>query len=316
MVKIAVAGGSGNVAQEIIDVLVATGRHEILILSRKDIPTESTPGITWIKANYEDTESLTQILQGVHTVLSFVSEQESQSSPFQKNLIDAAIKAGVKRFAPSEWATSGTQQLSWYAYKKYIRGYLEEVNKKGKVLEYTLFQPGLFVNYFTRPYKSTKHIHQMEIMIDFENRRAIIIDGSEDAKITLTAVQDLANVVSKAIDYEGEWPVVGGIHGTTISIGDFIKLGEKVRGGPFTVEKVTKEEFEKGDWETSWVPRIDHPSIPVDQVDIFSRVGVAGILLGISAGAFKVSDAWNRLLPDYEFVQAQGFLEEAWEGKP
>jgi hypothetical protein len=58
-----------------------------------------------VKADYEDTNQLTQILQGVHTLLSFVTEQESQISPIQRRLIDAAVQAGVKRFAPSEWAT-------------------------------------------------------------------------------------------------------------------------------------------------------------------------------------------------------------------
>ncbi|KAL3481679.1 hypothetical protein BJX99DRAFT_218121 [Aspergillus californicus] len=316
MVKVAFAGGSGNVGQEIIDVLVATGKHEILILSRKDIPTEPTPGITWAKTNYEDTEQLADLLQGVHTVLSFVTEQESTSSPLQRNLINAAIKAGVKRFAPSEWATSGTQHLPWYAYKKDIRGYLSEINAERKVLEYTFFQPGLFTNYLTRPYKSSKHIHPIEIPIDFENGRAIIVEGSESSEITLTTVQDLASIVAQAIDYEGEWPVVSGINGTTITMGEVIALGEKLRGKKFTVERVRKEDFKSGTWETSWVPTVDHPSIPADKVADFSRFGVAGILLGMDAEVFRVSDEWNRLLPGYKFVQAEAFLAEAWKGKP
>jgi hypothetical protein len=38
-------------------------------------------------------------------VLSFVTTQEDPASTVQKNLIDAAVQAGVKRFAPSEWST-------------------------------------------------------------------------------------------------------------------------------------------------------------------------------------------------------------------
>ena len=45
-----------------------------------------------------------------------------------------------------------------------------------------------------------------------------------------TTVQDLANVVARAIGFEGEWPVIGGIQGTKISVGQLIALGEKVRG--------------------------------------------------------------------------------------
>jgi hypothetical protein len=98
-------------------------------------------------------------------------------------------------------------------------------------LEYTLFQPGLFVNYLTFPHKSTEHLHLFETPFDFENRRAIVIDGSYDDRITFTSVHDLANVVAMAIDFDAEWPVVGGIRGTDISIGQLIVLGEKVRGG-------------------------------------------------------------------------------------
>ncbi|KAJ5294700.1 NAD(P)-binding protein [Penicillium antarcticum] len=246
MVKIAIAGGSGNVAQEIIGVLLETKKHEIIILSRKgDSGAEVTPGIRWVQTDYNP------------------EQLEDPNSPVQKRLIDAAVQAGVKRFAPSEWATSGLEHLSWYSYKGEIRRYLEELNRDMTVLQYILFQPGLFVNYLTRPYKSTKHIHQIEIPFDFANRRFIAIDGSDDDQITFTAVKDLANVVAGAIDFEGEWPVVGGIRGTNISIGQLLALGEKVRGYQrFLVEKVKAEELEKGTWQTSWVPKVDHPSIP------------------------------------------------------
>ncbi|KAJ5748290.1 uncharacterized protein N7511_009986 [Penicillium nucicola] len=318
MVKIAIAGGSGNVAQEIIDVLLETKKHEIIIMSRKrDSGAEAISGITWVQTDYKDPDQLAQILQGVHTLLSFATEQDDPNSPVQKRLIDAAVQAGVKRFAPSEWATSGLEHLGWYGYKGEIRRYLRELNRDKKVLQYTLFQPGLFVNYLTRPYKTTKHIHQIEIPFDFANRRFITIDGSDNDQITLTTVKDLANVVARAIDFEGEWPVVGGIQGTNISLGQLLALGKTVRGGlPFLVERVKAEELKDGTWQTSWVPIVDHPSIPPDQLDVFSRIGVAGILLAFSAKAFVVSDEWNQLLPDYKFTQAEEFLASEWSGKP
>lgn len=48
--------------------------------------------------------------------------------------------------------------------------------------------------------------------------------------MTLTTVQDLCNVVVRAIDFEGEWPVIGGIRGDDISAAEFLALAEKVRG--------------------------------------------------------------------------------------
>ena len=99
-----------------------------------------------------------------------------------------------------------------------------------QVLEYTLFQPGWFVNYFTHPHKSTKHIQPLQTPIDFYNRRLLMVEGSDDVRITLTTVQDLANVLVRAIEYEGEWPLVSGIKGDELTLMQLIELGERVRG--------------------------------------------------------------------------------------
>lgn len=99
-----------------------------------------------------------------------------------------------------------------------------------QVLEYTLFQPGTFVNYLTHPYQSAKHLHSMELFFDFENRRAIFIDDGDNDRMSFITVQDFTKVIVQAVDLDGEWPVIGGIRGTDISIGNLIALGEKVRG--------------------------------------------------------------------------------------
>jgi hypothetical protein len=43
-------------------------------------------------------------------------------------------------------------------------------------------------------------------------------------------MNDLANVVARAVEYKGEWPVIGGIHGTTLSTTRLLEIGAKVRG--------------------------------------------------------------------------------------
>lgn len=49
-------------------------------------------------------------------------------------------------------------------------------------------------------------------------------------EFTWITAKDLANVVAKAVEHEGEWPVVGGIRGDEVTIGEIIALGEKIRG--------------------------------------------------------------------------------------
>ncbi|KAK4246744.1 NAD(P)-binding protein [Corynascus novoguineensis] len=341
MVRIAVAGGAGNVGQEVIDVLAATKKHEILLLSRKDAPTgeELPPGVTWVKTNYEDLKGLIETLRGVDTVLSFIVAHADPGAVAQKKLIDAAVRAGVRRFAPSEWAMrvtlSPTRVLSlyyshanldlcrarfdympWYEGKALIREYLKELNKDKKILEYSLFQPGLFTDYLTYPYKSTKHIHPMQTPIDFGSRRMLMVEGSEDVPITLTTAADLANVVARAVEYEGEWPAVGGIKGDELTIREVIDLGKKVRGEAFQVEKLKADDLKAGVVRATWLPRPDHPSYSTEQVEALAEQLTAGITLGFASGAMSVSDEWNRLLPDYQFTKAGDYLVEAWRGKP
>ncbi|OJI82976.1 hypothetical protein ASPTUDRAFT_31008 [Aspergillus tubingensis CBS 134.48] len=320
MVKVAIAGGSGGVGREVIDALIAAKKHTIIVMTRKSMQDteaqEPTQGITWVKVDYNDTTQLTKALQEVHTVLSFITTQDDPGSTAQKNLIDAAVQAGVKRFAPSEWASSRLDYLDWYAYKGETRRYLQELNKDKKVLEYTLFQPGVFVNYLTHPHQSARHLPSIATPFDFAKRRMILVDGDDGTRITLTAVQDIARVVARAVEYEGEWPVVGGIQGSNISIGEFIALGERARGGlPFTIERVKAEDLEAGTWETSWTPTVEHPSIPPEQAAVASKYMTSRILLAVNAGSYAVSDEWNSLLPDFEFTPVEKFLTEAWKGK-
>lgn len=184
-----------------------------------------------------------------------------------------------------------------------------------------------------------------ETQVDFHNRRAIIRDGGEDDRITLTTAQDLAAVVARAVDYEGEWPLIGGIKGDELTFGQIIALGEKIRGtsrhllsqylpfpfrsscirlmwvgeelgARFEVEKLKTSDLKAGVVKTSWRPMVDHPAIPRETAEAQSAVMLGRLTLAFSVGAFEVSDEWNRLLPDYRFAPAEEFLSDIWRGKP
>ena len=93
-----------------------------------------------------------------------------------------------------------------------------------------MFQPGLFLDYLAYPYKTSKHVDPLQSVFDFENRRAIVVDGHEDAIMTLTTVADVAKIVARAVDYEGTWPRIGGIRGNRVTFSQILEIGEKVRG--------------------------------------------------------------------------------------
>lgn len=69
----------------------------------------------------------------------------------------------------------------------------------------------------------------LSTMIDFQHRRAIVVDG-HDPMMTYTTVQDLAAVVARAVDLDGEWPIIGGIRGNRLPASEILKIGERVQG--------------------------------------------------------------------------------------
>ncbi|CAM1506067.1 Fc.00g057080.m01.CDS01 [Cosmosporella sp. VM-42] len=332
MVRIAIAGGSGEVAQEIIDVLAAAKKHEIIILSRnvrhapkflssaisnvhqKPHTEESSPEVTWRSVNYEDKNDLVEALQRVHTLLSFLQLLGDPESKTQKNLVDAAIIAGVTRFAPSEWGSAETVGLPWWAGKQAMKEYLEKLNETEKVIEYTLFQPGLFLDYLAYPHKTAKHLTPLNTFIDFEHRRAIVVDG-HDALLTLTTIKDVAAVVARAVDYEGEWPVISGICGNKVTVSQILEIGESVRGCAFSIDKVKLEDLEAGELKTSWTLEARHPSFTGNEVAAMLKTVLIGTLVSSAKGAWAVSDTVNQLFPDFEFTAVEDFLAQAWNRK-
>jgi len=72
-------------------------------------------------------------------------------------------------------------------------------------------------------------MHTFGLHYDLKNRHAIVVEG-EDVVHTFTTVQDVAKVAAEAIDYDGAWPEIGGINGSTIADSDLLRLIESIRG--------------------------------------------------------------------------------------
>ncbi|KAF4465899.1 hypothetical protein FALBO_7247 [Fusarium albosuccineum] len=311
MAKITLAGGTSTFARDIIDAILAKGKHEITVLSRQAAGRPEEQNVKQIAVNYDDSAELVRVLRGSDVLLCFFpSFDPATAVSRQKNLIDAAIKANVRRFAPSEWATRSNSGTVVFAFKDEVRKYLEEVNKEKKVLEYTLFQPGLFTDFFGHPYKGTKHFDSSPMLVDFETRNAVMA-GDGNHPFVLTTVHDVAAVVAEAIEYSGEWPVVGGITGTRTTVAELVKLGEQLRG-PFNIEKVQEADIEAGTLTASWFPIFKHHGIPAGQEIPVSKFTTQQFIHGTMSGAWDVSNEWNELLPHLSFATAEEYLAGIW----
>ncbi|KAK8120301.1 hypothetical protein PG999_004421 [Apiospora kogelbergensis] len=302
MGKVTLIGGSGNVAREVIDAILKRGKHNVMICSRKSIrPVDLPPVVQWAVVDYSDHVSLVSVFRGTDTVLSFVTGMDAYSGfQVEKQAIDAAIEAGVQRYAPSQWAARSDSGITHYAFKD-------------KVLQYTLFQPGFFTDYLAFPHCTAPHFHNMQMMFDFQNRRAIIISGSEDAPITLTTVSDTALVVAAALDYAGPWPEVGGICGTQTTIKQILTLGENLRG-QWDVTRIDASDVQNDRFVAPWYPLVDHPSLSEEMREHASKMVLREYLLSSLRGGWSVSNEWNKLL-NMELTSMEEYLATVWQGK-
>lgn len=150
---------------------------------------------------------------------------------------------------------------------------------------------------------------------DFDKRRAIIAEGSESARITFTTVHDLAAVVALAVDYQGEWPVVGGICGDKLTVRELLELGERIRGkstrplslhhansaGPFNVETLDMQDLQAASVKSSWMP------IPAE-VQFFAAHLCLGVKGEVSASSQEQAAA------GLQVGLGVGCLDAGWSG--
>ncbi|KXJ85765.1 hypothetical protein Micbo1qcDRAFT_221592 [Microdochium bolleyi] len=327
MVNVTVAGGTSSIAREVIDVLVASQRHEIVILTRSTSPQPPfPPGVAVTVVNYDDPSSLQHVLAGTHTLLSFLQLLSEAGQIAQRNLIEAAVAARVKRIAPSEWASKTFTDMSFYNNKQAHRDQLEHLSRTSD-FEYTLFQPGLLLEYLAAPHKTTAHLDPLMTVFDFAGCRAMVVEGHEadvDAMLTLTSVTDLAKAVLAMIDLpdrddekEGvEWPRIGGICGNRLTVLQILELFERVRGQTVAITKLQMSDLEAGELKSPWTLQLAHRSVSAEEsADMLKAVAIS-MLLSFTKGAWDCSGEVNKLLPpDFRFIDAEEFLRGVWEGR-
>ena len=248
--------------------------------------------------------------------LSFLIAHLDANNTAQKNLIHACIAAGVRRFAPSEWALASNSSVPPYANKDSVAAYLADLKQKDELggLEYCLFQPSVFTDYFAHPYPLSPGLITWPFFLDFENRRAIVLDGG-DQPIVLTTVSDVSEILALALDDPKPWPCVGGMRGCRTSINELLAIGKKVRGGDWSVEYVSSKDILADDLKTSWVPQLSHPVIPADQREAFSTQFVLDFFRAMLKGSWDVSDEFNQRHPEFKFVGVEEYLTKAWKGR-
>ena len=251
MVNVAIAGGSSpTLGQAIVEAIFQNGNHKPIILSHRQDFTMPFAEIRHV--DYHDKPSLATALRDIHTVISvMLIPDPTEFVTAHVNLLRAAKEAGVKRFAPSEWALGSRAHEKADIDRPKIEVW-KEVEKSG--LEATRFVCGGFMNYLGigcpgSDYEKQKALAGFREGPYLFNLRdgwvevPLKADGSYP-RVTMTEIKDIGRFVAAALDldkWEDEMPMVG----DTLRFDEVIKLAEEATGKKLEIRERTKQQLQE-----------------------------------------------------------------------
>lgn len=351
MLTLAIAGGtSPSLGRAITTSLLSspnTSFWNVVILSRSaQIPL-------WLRAideegkrteirvvDYHDLESLTSALKDIHTVISVTSAIDGTQAQIQINLLNAAVDAGCKRFAPGQWSFGPLAYERIGALKMGFEGVWEECMKhKGKI-ECARFNNGGFMNYLGHgiyPVDSNldeetqlQKLREGKGYMDNEDeacqglsRAGGLDDGSGAYPINLksgiaefpvkddgtwprtsmTTLRDVGSFVVASLNLP-KWEENMTMVGDTIAMDELLSIVEEITGKKFQVKLVKREELEK---------KMKTLSLPNDFMDwMWTDLKLA--YCRDEDGEVVLDPVVNRLCPEVKQITVRGFIERYWRG--
>ncbi|KAK3169089.1 hypothetical protein OEA41_005537 [Lepraria neglecta] len=144
--KVALAGATGNLGPAILNQLLNAG-FKVTVLTRKSSTHSFPSSVTAISVDYDSLDSLTNALKGQEALVSTLA---STAIATQLLLVEAAAKAHVKRFIPSEFGSNTlnekTRTLPVFKDKVVVQDALKKEAASGG-MTYTLICSGPFFDW-------------------------------------------------------------------------------------------------------------------------------------------------------------------------
>ncbi|KAH6631140.1 hypothetical protein B0J18DRAFT_121492 [Chaetomium sp. MPI-SDFR-AT-0129] len=265
MTRIAIAGAGGFA--QILAQHISQTAHALLVLSRTAHPELQyyCPESQAVIVDYDDVEGLRYTLQGVDLVISTISGNE------QLNLIDAARKARVKTFVPSEFEGSLSHRPAIDPLDRGSQSALQFLERwsqsKSHRMRYTVFSCGIFMERFSPGGMQTLGIGAGcgvqgpdDYLVNLQGARAEIIattPSGTEARVSMTSVHDVAQFVTAALDISlNNWPKEFKMRGDSMTVQELVQACSNTVGTPFMlvtrhyqeVEAQVQACQESGDW--------------------------------------------------------------------
>lgn len=139
---------SGNMGVHVLKQLLAHPNHpEVTVLTREESAAEFTEPVRVFRSDYS-AASLEQAFKHQDVVLSFLN----YDVPFDrlKLIIDAAIKAGVDRFIPSDYGIRTYHEQYSVGVATYKRKIVQYLEAKAGLISWTSFICNPWIEYVCR----------------------------------------------------------------------------------------------------------------------------------------------------------------------
>ncbi|KAH6999993.1 NmrA-like family protein [Ilyonectria destructans] len=270
--------GKGSLGSAILEQLI-DGGFAVTVFTRDKKSIQGVPaGAEVAEVDYASVASLEKALRGQDAAISTVAVHALGG---QKLVIDACIKAGVKRYIPCDWGSLSTdpvaRQLAVYAPQVETQDYLRDKAESGE-LEYTIISTGVFLDLlFTTP-----------TLVDFETHTVQIYDNGTHPFSTSSLAsigKAVVGALKKATDTKNS---VLYIHDTVLTQAKFMALLKK--HSPKGVEWTETEVDAEAELQRST------KAIQESGIDLFNMIAQlkAAFLGGKYGAAYKRVD--NELL--------------------
>ena len=195
--NVVLVGADGNLGPGVLDGLVSTGAFNVTVFKRKSSKSKSNyPEGVQVKLLSDDfpIDELVPALQNQDAIVSTVYGAQVD---LQKRLADAAIKADVKRFIPSDFGSCDSQSkramklAPIYVAKSEVRDYLEKLAKENSGFSWTSLVCGHFFDWDLGFFHIDLKAKSFEILDDGEvyKATAAILQKPEETKNRFAYIQ-------------------------------------------------------------------------------------------------------------------------------
>ncbi|KAF4857068.1 hypothetical protein CGCSCA4_v000464 [Colletotrichum siamense] len=182
--------GKGFLGSAILTELANAGLT-VTVLGRSESAKEGLPsGVKFATVDYSSVDDLAAALRGQDAVVSTVSKGGLLT---QNTVIDASIKAGVKRYIPSDWGTFTTDPKAQRELVPVlgpmldVQRYLAEKARTGEI-EHTIFSVGAFLDFLTT----------VPVAFDYASKTVELWDGGRH-RLSTTSVSCIGKAVAGAL---------------------------------------------------------------------------------------------------------------------